>query len=157
MPKTPADADPQGWHRYFAMEANNRAWALAAATRDAALDAEMLDAAHASAWHWAAVGTELHRMRATMLLAEVHALVGDGLKALDYAEAMRAHFLAHDTPDWELAFTHTIYAHAAHCAGEDDAHRAAWHAAVAAIEAIADDEDRQIVMKTFALVPAPAP
>jgi hypothetical protein len=31
----------------------------------------MLDAAHASAWHWAKVGSELNRMRATLLLAEV--------------------------------------------------------------------------------------
>jgi hypothetical protein len=53
-------------------------------TRSAAEDQEMLNAAHASAWHWAGVGTELNRMRATMLLAEVHALLGLGQSALAY-------------------------------------------------------------------------
>jgi hypothetical protein len=78
----------------------------------------MQDAAHASAWHWAAVGNELNRMRATMLLAEVHALLGHGATALAYAREMRGYFLAADAPDWELAFTHAVHAHAAHAAAD---------------------------------------
>jgi hypothetical protein len=40
-------------------------------------------------WHWAKVRTELNRMRATMLLAEVHALLGFGQSAPAYAEERR--------------------------------------------------------------------
>jgi len=29
MPHTPEDLEPDNWHRYFAMENNNRAWQLA--------------------------------------------------------------------------------------------------------------------------------
>ncbi len=156
MPHPPTDADPKSWHRYFAMQGNNRAWELSVLQRDAAGDRELLDAAHASAWHWDAVGTELNRMRATMLLAAVHAVLGLGPTALGYAEAMRAYFLGkQDTPDWELAFTHAVYAHAAHAAGRPDLHRPAYEAAAAALAAVADEEDRAIVRRTFDQVPAP--
>ena len=116
----------------------------------------MLDAAHASAFHWGEIGTDLHRMRATMLLAEVHALLGNGALALKLAEEMRAYFLGRaDTPDWELAFTHAIHAHAAHAAGDLAGHRASHGAAQSALAAIADAEDRRIVDETFAQVPVP--
>lgn len=116
----------------------------------------MLDTAHTSAYHWAQVGTELNRMRACMLLAEAHALLGHGMTALAMATEMSDYFLARgDTPDWELAFTHAIHAHAAHVAGDPVAHRDSYRAAVAALAAIRDEEDRSIVAKTFNLVPAP--
>ena len=138
------------------MQCNNRAWALSVKSRSPVEDREMLDAAHASAWHWGLVGTELNRMRAVMLLAEVHALLGHGATALGLAEEMRAFFLARaDTPDWEIAFTHAIHAHCAHAAGEAGMHRAAYQDAVRALAAVADEEDRSIVAETFGRVPAP--
>jgi hypothetical protein len=152
----PSDSERAAWHKRFAMECNNRAWELSTATRSAADDREMLDVAHASAWHWAKVGSELQRMRATMLLAEVHALLGLGERALAHAEEMRAYFLAQDSPDWEIAFSHAIYAHAAHVAGRASEHRDAYAQAEAALAAIADDEDRAIVAATFRHVPPPA-
>jgi hypothetical protein len=149
------DADAPAWHKRFAATCNNRAWDLATQARSEAEDREMLDIAHASAWHWGRIGTELHRMRAQMLLAEVHALLGLGDSAFRLARGMREYFLGRETADWELAFTHAIYAHAAHAAGRRDEHRSAHAAAVAALAAIADAEDRQIVEKTFRQVPRP--
>jgi len=155
MPLSPSDSDLQDWHKHFAVQANNRAWELSVLERTAEQDQEMLDAAHASAWHWSAVGTELNRMRATMLLAEVHALLGFGASALRYAEEMRAYFTARETADWELAFTHVIHAHAASAADAVETHRIAYEKAMAAIKAIADEEDRVIVNNTFRQVPVP--
>jgi hypothetical protein len=144
------------WHREVAIQCNNRAWALSVQQRSPAEDQEMLDAAHASAWHWARIGTELNRMRATMLLAEVHALLGHGKTALAYATAMRAYFLGTEgTPDWERAFTHAIYAHCAHAAGEAGIHRTAYGEAQLALAAVADEEDRRIVAQTLEQVPEP--
>lgn len=152
----PADlTEAQEWRRRFAVQSNNQAWELSVQPRNAAQDREMLNLAHASAWHWSQVGNELNRMRATMLLAEVHALLGLGSSAVAYAEEMRDYFLGRDTPDWELAFTHTIYAHAAHSAGRSAQHRAAYFKAIEALEAIADEEDRSIVSRTFSHLPAP--
>ncbi|MEI6735222.1 MAG: hypothetical protein WCK94_14680 [Comamonadaceae bacterium] len=155
MQPSPSDSDLQDWHKRFAALANNRAWELSIVKRTAEQDQEMLDAAHASAWHWSAVGTELNRMRSTMLLAEVHALLGFGTSALRYAEEMRTYFVDRETADWELAFTHVIHAHAASAAGAVDTHRVAYGKALVAIKAIADDEDRAIVNKTFHQVPVP--
>ena len=156
MLKPPENADASEWHRYFAKIANNRAWELSVESRNAAEDREMLDAAHAAAWHWQIVGTELHWMRAKMLLAEVHAALGDGTMAVDYARDVHAYFLGKaDTPDWEVAFAHVVYAHAAHAAGDRAAHRSAHRQATAAIESIADADDRDIVLKSFRQVAAP--
>jgi len=115
----------------------------------------MLDAAHASAWHWTKVGTELNFMRATMLLAEVHALLGFGQSALAYAENMRTYFLGIQSPDWEMAFVHVVYAHAASAAGESEKHRTSYALAVAALEAVSNEKERSIVASTFSHVPKP--
>jgi len=115
----------------------------------------MLNAAHASAWHWTQVGTELNRMRAFMLLAEVHALLGFGQSALAYADEMRTYFLGIQSPDWEMAFVHVVHAHAASAAGETDKHRTSYRLAVAALEAISRAEERGAVASTLSHVPRP--
>jgi len=155
MPNNPEENDIKEWHLYFAIECNNRAWDLSIQARNHAEDLEMLNAAHASALHWKAMGKELNNMRATMLLAEVHALLGNGTTAFLYAQGMREYFLGIETPDWELAFVHTIYAHAAFAAGESSVHKSAYETAIKAIQAIKDDQDREIVQKTFEGVPRP--
>ena len=143
------------WHRRFAAAGNNRAWDLSVQTRNPAEDEEMLNAAHASAWHWARVGSELNRMRATMLLAEVHALLGFGQSALAYAEEMRTYFLGVQSPAWEVAFVHIVHAHAASAAGETEKHRASYGLALAAIEAVPSEEERRNLAGTFSHVPKP--
>ena len=153
MSQTVESSDYQKWHKRFAIECNNRAWELSIQPRTPPQDREMLDMAHASAWHWAQIGPELNRMRATMLLAEVHALLGYDSTAYSYAREMRTYFLNHDSPDWELAFTHTIYAHAAIVAGEVEEHHSAYNEANKALQLISDDEDRNIVLRTYNQVP----
>jgi len=155
MPHMPDNAEPTDWHRYFAMECNNRAWQLAAQARTPAEDLEMLNAAHAAALHWATMGAELNDMRAKTLLAEVHALLGFGPSALAYADEIRPYFLGRQTDDWEIAYVHVIHAHAAAAAGESELHSQSYAAAVPAIDAIADEEDRKIVLQTFDQVPPP--
>ena len=147
--------ESEKWHRTFAMSSNNRAWELSVKSRGTAEDREMLCAAHASAWHWEQTGNELNRMRAKMLLAEVHALLGFGSSAFTFATEMRDYFLTRYTPDWEIAFTHVIYAHAAYAAGESMEHRSAYEKAIVAMRAIEDAEDQNVVSKTFDHVPAP--
>ena len=124
-------------------------------TRSGAEDQEMLNVAHASAWHWGKVGTELNRMRAAMLLAEVHALLGLGTSALRYAEEIREYFLRVGAPDWETAFVHTIHAHAAFAAGEAAGHRTSYALAAAALGAVTNENERRNVASTFNQVPKP--
>lgn len=156
MPHSPESADPEAWARYFAMTANNRAWQLAALpVRSEAESREMLDAAHASAFHWNAVGTDLNRARAAYLVAEVHALLDLGTSALTLATQALSYFRDVDAADWEQAFLHAIHAHAAAAAGDAQAHASSYAAAQAALDNIADPEDRRIVEQTFAQVPRP--
>ena len=156
MMQSSSSTEFQEWQRQLVMRCNNRAWSLSVQSRTPAEDREMLDAAHTSAYHWAQVGSELNRLRATMLLAEVHALLGHGATALSFATEMRDYFLGNsETPDWEIAFTHAIYAHCAYTAGNFEHYRAAHKEATAALAAIAADDDRQIVLKKFRQVPAP--
>src|SRR5262245_54355706 len=155
MPHVPDKPDPALWHRYFAIECNNRAWDLSVAARSAAEDEEMLNAAHAAAFHWQIAGNELNHMRAKMLLAEVHASLGLGKLALVYASEVCRYFLSREMPDWEIAFTHVVRAHAAHAAGDAALHRSAYEESVRAIAAIKDQAERVIVEKSFALVPRP--
>ncbi|QDU62334.1 hypothetical protein Pan216_32010 [Planctomycetes bacterium Pan216] len=142
------------YHRTFAATCNNLAWTLSSKKRTRAEDAEMLNAAHASAYHWHLIGDDINRMRATMLLAEVHAALGMGPTALAYANEMRDYFLGHETPDWELAFTHAVHAHAAHAAGEKQAYAESYQKAKKAIDAISDPNDREIVEETFRQIPS---
>ncbi len=152
-----ATFDEQHWHKQMAMQANNRAWDLSVQERTAAEDQELLHAAHAAAYHWAKVGTELHQLRAIMLLAEAHAVLGLGPTAWAYAQQMHQFFTARsETPDWELALAHTIAAHAAKVAGQTTFAETYQKLAETAIESIADPADRAIVMQTYQnLQPSP--
>lgn len=155
MPHVPTSNNAEDWQKYYAMECNNRAWSLSTESRSPKEDAEMLDAAHASAFHWDELGPDLNRMRAMMLLAEVHSLLKLGKTAYAYAEPMLEYFKSIDSPDWELAFAYCIYAHAVSASGLEEAYKGAYQDAVLALEGIRDPEDKQIVQKTFSHVPKP--
>jgi pyruvate/2-oxoglutarate/acetoin dehydrogenase E1 component len=152
----PENIKPESWHRFFGASANNIAWALAELPAGEVNDRELLNAAHASAWHWQQIGNELQRTRALMLLAQAHAQAGLGTTALAYADEMRAYFLgAASTPDWEVAFTHVVHAYAAWAAHATEQHAHSYAQAVQAVAAIANEEDRNVVERVFRHVPAP--
>ena len=69
MQNTPQDTQPESWQRFFASSANNLAWQLAEDYADPTNAIALLNAAHASAFHWRALGTELNQMRADEGLA----------------------------------------------------------------------------------------
>jgi len=144
------------WTRRFAVECNNRAWRLAEAPgRTAEEDEEMLHSAHAAALHWGQVGTELHRARATMLLAHVHGLLGHGESAMEYATRSFAYVASHDSPPWEVAFAHAVLANAASAAGKRDLHGKHYAIAKALGASLPDEEERAIFEATFRAVPVP--
>jgi hypothetical protein len=156
MAGAPADADPAKWRRWFAMEANNRAWRLAdVAARTSAEDAEMLDAAHAAAFHWRPIGTPLNIARAQMLLGHVHALLGHGAPAMGNAQAAFDFVSSRPSDPWEVAFAHAVLANAASAAGDGALHRAHHAEAKSLGAALANPEDREIFDAMFRTVPAP--
>lgn len=143
------------WNRWFAIETNNRAWRLSESTlRTQAEDAEMLHSAHAAALHWSKVGTELHNIRATMLLAHVHALLGLGATALPYARRAFDYVRSHDSPPWEVAFAHAVLANAAAAAGNRELHAEHYGTARELGARLEPPEERAIFEATFRVVRA---
>jgi len=154
MSKTPDNLNPESWHRFFAISANNTAWSMSESLEEVLENTELLDAAHASAWHWRVVGSTLNQMRSTMLLALIHARMNMGPSAWNYAQKMKKYFAENaETPDWELAFAYTIHTMAASAYGKIDEYKASYQKAASCLEAIKDPEDRAVVMKTFLLLP----
>jgi hypothetical protein len=143
-------------HRWHAIECNNLAWELNEQSgRTPNQDEEMLNAAHASAFHWTRVGTELNHARAKMLLGQVHAALGDGKYAMMYAQQSYNYVTTHDSPDWEVAFAHAILAHAAYAAGDSDLHQEHYTRARELGGAIAEPQEQEIFFKTFDRLPEP--
>ena len=143
-------------HRWHAIESNNLAWMLAdKPTRSAAESEEMLNAAHASAFHWAKIGTEINQVRAKMLLGQVHALLGAGQMALTYAQQSYDYITTHDQPDWEVAYAHAVLAHAAFAVGDAVLYEQHYTKAQELGQAIADPQDREIFFTTFNGIPGP--
>ena len=154
MTKLPENLLPESWHRFFAITANNAAWDMSESLEDVLNHTELLDAAHASAWHWRVAGTTINQMRSTMLLALIHARMDMGPSAWNYAESMKKYFTEiSETPDWELGFVYAIHAWAALACGKLDEYKVSYHKATSCLEAIKDHEDRAVVLKTFSLIP----
>jgi hypothetical protein len=156
MAPPPSPEDIARWDRWFACEMTNRAWDIAEKTaRTASEHEEMLHAAHAGALHWSRIGTDLHKARAEMLLAHVHALAGNGAIAMPYARRGHEYITTHESPDWEIAFAHAILANAARAAGDPSLYATEYALAKTCGEAIGDTEDKEIFERTFRLLPAP--
>lgn len=158
MAEAPTPEDTDKWHKWFAVEFNNRAWRLAEKpARTPQENEEMLSAAHAAALHWGKVGDELTRARAAILLGQAHALVGDGKAALRYAREAFAYVTEHDEcPPWQVAFAHAVMANAAAAHDERSLHQTHYQRAKALGSALTDDEERALFEATFRTVPMPA-
>ena len=138
-------------------ELNNRAWRLAEKpSRTKAEDQAMLDAANAAADHWGKTDDELKRARAAILLGQVHALLGDGKRALHYAREAFAYVTEHeDTPGWQVAIVHAVMANAAAANDERSLQKMHYQRAKTLGSALNDDDERALFEATFRTVPEP--
>lgn len=144
--------DPET-HRRLAKELYNHTWSLIeTADRTPEQTDEMLLSTHASAFHWSrAGGTLANAARGHWQIARVYATLGRGEPAvwharrcLELAEAATAAGVA---DDWDLAAALEALARAQLVAGEETAARATGDLARAALEAVADPEDRQLIQQ----------
>ena len=75
MNDVPFDVDKAD--RWFAVECNNRTWDLIEKTDRSVEEVhQMIDLAHAAAWHWSNVGSLLNQLRAQCLLATAYVAAG---------------------------------------------------------------------------------
>jgi hypothetical protein len=132
-------------HRELGRSLNGLVWQLLARhDRTQEDDARMVDAAHASQYHWRVAGGP-PATRGEWLVSHVYAVLGRAEPALHHAR--RCLELAGAEPgvaDFDHAYAAEAMARALACAGDLD-QAAAWQArAAAAGAAVADDEDREI-------------
>jgi hypothetical protein len=141
------------FHRKLAAELFNLTWELMEQPeRTPDDDDRMLNAAHASCYHWSIVGTPMNTVRGDWQLARVNCVLGRPEAAMYHARRCLQRCLAHGIGDFDLAFAHEAIARAATLAGDSELaqqHRALAHAAG---ERIAEEDDREIFFKDLATV-----
>jgi hypothetical protein len=144
-------------HRTFGVAANNRAWELLGTdARTPDQDRELVDAAHASLWHWRHAGTLVNEQRGEWLVAHVYAVIGDGAAALPHAQRCWALTEEGALDGFDRAYACEAMARAYAARGDADDVRdaTAWRdrAAEAAAD-VDDEEDRGILEADLAAGP----
>jgi hypothetical protein len=147
--------DPQE-HRQLGVELYNKTWTLMRnSDRTSAADDEMLHCAHASAYHWFQAGTQANRARSEWLCSRVYTVLALPAPALRHAR--RCLELVESAPeemeDWDLAAAHEALARAHATAGDSECARKHAELGRAALDRIADAEDREQLEADFATIP----
>jgi DNA-binding transcriptional MerR regulator len=143
-------------HRALGVALFNHTWALLEKPdRTPAETDEMVHAAHASRFHWSrADGAETANLaRGEWQCSRVYSVLGRGEPALWHARRCLAYDEAAGAGDWDLAAAYEAMARACAVAG-DTTHAADWKAkAIAALDGIADKDDRDLIEGDIATLP----
>lgn len=154
-PPMPPELD-RATHRALGAGLYNRTWQLLEREdRTPDEEDELVHAAHASAWHWRQASEGVERARGEWLCARVYAMLGRAPAAV--AHARRCLDLldagAAGVEDWDRAAAAEAMARALAVAG-DERGAAEWRGvAVAALDAIADPEDRAVIEQDLGTLP----
>lgn len=133
-------------HRQLGVELYNATWKLLEQeTRTPADDDAMLDATHASAYHWSrAEGAgPVNAARSHWQISRVNSVLGRGEAALYHAQRCLEIYTEHGIGDWDLASAYEALARAHRVAGNDAEQRRNLELGREALAQIADDEDRE--------------
>jgi DNA-binding transcriptional MerR regulator len=154
-PPPPPVLDPET-HRALGAGLFNRTWdLLEIEDRSARQDAEMIDTAHASAWHWRQVGNAANEARGHWILARVYSVLRHGSEAVYHATRANDVLAAggEGIEDWDAAAAAEAMSRALVASG-DLAGAATWKAkAETLLEGVADADDRGVVEGDLATLP----
>ncbi len=141
-------------HRRLGVDLFNGTWELMSQENRTPDDDDlMVHMAHASAYHWRQAGTAVNWVRSHWLCSRVYAVLRRGEPSLVHAQRVLDLCAEHGIADWDLAFGHEAVARAHAVSGDAEAARAATEAALAAAEAIADPDDRALVLSDLESIP----
>ncbi|MGO9198323.1 MAG: MerR family transcriptional regulator [Acidimicrobiales bacterium] len=113
----------------------------------------MLHMAHASRYHWGQVGKPENLARGEWQVSRVYAVLQRSEPCLHHAQRVLDICLAHSIADWDIAFAYEALARGHAVAGDAEAARAMTERALEAVEMIADDEDRKLVLADLETIP----
>ncbi len=132
--------------RELAVRLYNDVWTLLEReNRTRADDDEMLNATHASAYHWsraAGAGPE-NAARSQWQISRVNAVLGRGDAAVYHAERCLEHCTQNGIGDWDIASAYEALARAHRVAGNDAEYRRNLELGREALAQVADEEDRE--------------
>ena len=158
MAASPADLAPET-HRALGVALYNRTRALLEIEgRSPAQDDEVIDCAHASAWHWRQVGNAAnaaHAVRGHWLCSRAYAILGRGESAVHHARRAGEILAAggDGIEDWDAAAAAEAMARALAVSG-DAAGASEWKMrARGLLEGVADAEDRAVIEGDLATLP----
>ena len=139
-------------HRQLGVDLFNHTWTLLdKSDRSTDEDDAMLNAAHASRWHWSQASAEAkHQARGEWQLARVYAVLGRGEPAIYHAQRCLAWCERGEVEDWDVAFAYEALARAHGVAGMSEEAESEQAARARAGDAIADPEDREHFDKDYA-------
>jgi hypothetical protein len=141
-------------HRQLGVDLYNAAWRLLAKERTPEEDDELLHQAHASTYHWlqAPECEPKNRARGEWICSRVYAVLGRAEPALHHAERCLA--ITEASPDnmeeWDLPFAYEALARAHGVAGNSDEAARYEQLSRETGEGIADQEDKDILLKELA-------
>lgn len=149
--KDPTPEDIASWHRTFAPRAFNETWEFLDASELSREEQEaMLAATFAQRYHWYHVGDERNRAIADWQVSRVAVVLGYADLARRFGERSLEIVVEYDLDPFVEGFAHEAIARAA--AEVDDVETFTEHLelAKAALAAVEDDEDREILAADLA-------
>lgn len=153
MPTAPPTTLDPGTRRALAVDLFNHVWTLLETPdRTPLQDDEMLHAAHASRYHWGEVGEPVNLARGEWQCSRVYAVLGRAEPALWHARRCLALCEEHGIADFDIAFAWEAVARASRAAGDGAGADAALARARELATAIAEDEDRELLMGDLATI-----
>lgn len=145
------------WHRKEAVTNFNAAWDLMdRKDRSNEEDILMIHTAHASRFHWGAIGTPLEFSRGEWQISRVYSVLVLPESALLHGLYCLDLCLSNDIGDFDLAFAHEAVARAQTLAGNQEEARKHHGLAVHAAEGIKSPEDRDYFLSELATIPLDA-
>ena len=106
-------------HRQMAIELFNLTWDLMEKTdRTPAETDRMINAAHASRYHWEIAGDALNIARGEWQISRVYSVIGRAEPCLYHAERCLHVTLENKLADFDLAFAYEAMARACHLSGD---------------------------------------
>jgi DNA-binding transcriptional MerR regulator len=140
--------------RRLAVSLFNGVWTLLETEdRSQADDDRMLHMAHASRYHWGQIGAPKNLARGEWQCSRVYAVLGRPEPALHHAQRVLDICAAHGIGDFDMAFAYEALARAHAVAGDAEAAREMTERALGAVEGIADDQDRAILLADLETIP----
>ena len=116
-------------------------------------DDRMLHMAHASRFHWTGVGAPQNLARGEWLCSRVYAVLQRPEPSAFHAQRVLDICDANDIGDFDRAFAFEALARAAAVAGDANAARGFTEQALAAADAISEDEDRDLLTNDLESIP----